>query len=273
MAHDLPVASAQVKSAILLAGLRCGVTLREPRRSRDHTERMLLAMGASLAERDGWLALQPSVLQPVDLQVPGDLSSAAFLVVAALLVPGSHLEIRNVGVNPTRTGVLDVLRAMGADLVVEPRDATGTEPTADLVVRASALRGTVIDGELALRSLDELVILSIAAAFAEGTTTIADARELRVKESDRIARVALGLQALGIAVEEKEDGLVITGGRPHGRAVIDADHDHRLAMAFSVAGLVTPGGVEIRGEQTVRSSWPSFFETLAGLTGAASGAR
>lgn len=273
MTHDLPVASAQVKSAILLAGLRCGVTLREPRRSRDHTERMLLAMGAGLEERDGWLVLRPSTLAPVDVDVPGDLSAAAFLIVAALLVPGSELILRNIGVNPTRTGVIDALRAMGADLEVIPRETTGTEPVADIVVRHSPLRGIVIDGELALRCLDELVILSVAAAFAEGVTTVADARELRIKESDRIARVALGLRALGIAVEEQPDGLVVTGGAPKGRAVIDADHDHRIAMAFSVAGLASPGGVEVLGSETVRSSWPSFFEALGAVTGNGPGAR
>ncbi|MEQ1504574.1 MAG: 3-phosphoshikimate 1-carboxyvinyltransferase, partial [Myxococcota bacterium] len=200
--HDLPIASAQLKSALLLAGLGCGVRIREPRPSRDHTERMLRAMGARLTEHrddrltpgeaDGppWLSLAPGPLRAVDVDVPGDLSAAAFLLVAGAIVPGSTVTITGVGVNPTRTGVIDVLRAMGADLEVIPRPSAGGEPLADLVVRASPLRGVEIAGTLALRSLDELVVLAIAAATADGTTTVRDAAELRVKESDRIALVA-----------------------------------------------------------------------------------
>jgi 3-phosphoshikimate 1-carboxyvinyltransferase len=271
VAHDLPVASAQLKSGLLLAGLGCGVSVREPAQSRDHTERMLRAMGASLHSEDrhtedGWLSLSPSVLSPLDVDVPGDLSSAAFLLVAAALLPGSELVIRQVGLNPTRTGVLDVLRAMGADLRTENLRQCGEEPMADLVIRHGPLRGVDISGELTVRSLDELVVLSVAAAFAEGTTTISDAAELRVKESDRLARVASGLRALGVELEERPDGLVITGGRPSsppgGPAVVDATGDHRVAMAFTVAGLVAPGGVTVQGADSVSSSWPGFFGTI-----------
>jgi 3-phosphoshikimate 1-carboxyvinyltransferase len=198
--------------------------------------------------------------------VPGDLSSAAFLLVAAALLPGSELVIRQVGLNPTRTGVLDVLRAMGADLRTENLRQCGEEPMADLVIRHGPLRGVDISGELTVRSLDELVVLSVAAAFAEGTTTISDAAELRVKESDRLARVASGLRALGVELEERPDGLVITGGRPSsppgGPAVVDATGDHRVAMAFTVAGLVAPGGVTVQGADSVSSSWPGFFGTI-----------
>ena len=266
--HVLPVASAQVKSAILLAGLACGASVREPARSRDHTERMLRAMGARLAERDGTLVLSPTAgLDPVDVDVPGDLSAAAFPLVAASLVPGSEVILEGVGVNPTRSGVLDVLRAMGASVEERPRRSVGPEPVADLVVRAAPLVATEIRGELALRSLDELVVIAVAAAFAAGTTRIRDAAELRVKESDRISRVAKGLRALGVAVEEHPDGLDVTGGRPRGPAVVDATGDHRVAMAFAVAGLAMGGEGEVRveGAESVRSSWPAFFEDLRAL--------
>jgi 3-phosphoshikimate 1-carboxyvinyltransferase len=269
--HDLAVASAQVKSALLLAGRRSGVRVREPARSRDHSERLLRAMGARLDEgADGWLALAPGPLEGVDVAVPGDLSAAAFPLVAAALIPGSELVIPGVGVNPTRSGVLDALRLMGADLTVVPRGDSGGEPVADLVIRHGPLRGATIAGELALRSLDELVVLAVAAAFAEGPTTIADAAELRVKESDRIARVAAGLRALGAGVEERPDGLVVAGGgpRPTGVARVDATHDHRIAMAFTVASLALGGGVHLEGADAVASSWPTFHADLAAVSSA-----
>jgi 3-phosphoshikimate 1-carboxyvinyltransferase len=265
--HDLEVASAQVKSALLLAGLRCGVAVREPRRSRDHTERMLGAMGVELGRADdGWLQLRGEhTLTCTDVDVPGDLSSAAFLLVAGALVPGSEICLQGVGLNPTRSGVVDALRAMGADLHVEPREASGPEPQGDITVRHGPLHGTRIDGDLALRCLDELPVLAVAGAFAHGTTVIADAAELRVKESDRIARVATGLEALGVHVEEHPDGLTIEGGGARGPAVVDATGDHRIAMAFAVAGLVAAGGVRIDAADAVHSSWPTFFDDLAAL--------
>jgi 3-phosphoshikimate 1-carboxyvinyltransferase len=260
--HVLPVASAQVKSALLLAGRRCGVSVREPAASRDHTERLLRAMGADLRDDGGALRLVPAALEGVDVEVPGDLSAAAFPLVAATLCPGSDLVLPGVGVNPTRSGVLDVLRAMGADVEVTPRPSLGGEPLADLRVRSAALRGVEIRGDLALRALDELPVLAVAAAFAEGTTVIADAAELRVKESDRVARVAAGLRALGIAVEERPDGMVITGGRPRGPATVDATGDHRIAMAFHVADRALGGGIALQGRDAVASSWPAFFEVM-----------
>ena len=274
MAHDLHVASAQVKSALLLAGRRVGVSVREPATSRDHTERMLLAMGAPLRrDPDGWLHLAAGgSLRCVDVDVPGDPSSAAFWLVAGSVVPGSELRLARVGVNPTRTGVIDALREMGADIREERPRVEGGEPVADLVVRAAPLRGARIDGELALRAIDELVVLSIAAAFAEGETVIADATELRVKESDRIASVARGLRALGVVVEERPDGMRIEGIgglktrlTPDG-VVIDADGDHRVAMAFLVASCVT-GGVTVRGASTIGTSYPSFLEHLEAVRG------
>lgn len=261
---DLPVASAQVKTALLLAGRRGGIAVREPDTSRDHTERMLRRMGAELAVDDaGWLTLAPTPsLTALDVDVPGDLSSAAFWMVAAAIVPGSCLTLPRVLVNPTRAGVLDALRGMGADVVVTPVDAPGAEEVADVVVRHRPLHGARIDGALALRCLDELPVLAIAAATASGRTVIADAAELRVKESDRIARVVAGLTALGVDVVERPDGMVITGGPLVGPAPIDAHGDHRIAMAFAVAACVAPGGVRIAGAEAIATSYPTFLADL-----------
>lgn len=268
-AHDLSVASAQVKTAILLAGRRVGVSVREPGLSRDHSERMLTAMGASLSlAADGWLRLDPvGSLTPVDVDVPGDISSAAFWLVAGSITEGSEIVLRRVGVNPTRAGVIDVLRAMGADITVLPIEQAGAEPVADLVVRHAALRGVRIDGDLALRALDELPVLSVAASYADGETVIADAEELRVKESDRIARVASGLRALGIGVEERPDGMVIQGGRPRGPATIDARGDHRIAMSFAVAAAAGAGDLTLLGAEEIGSSYPTFLSDLEALRG------
>jgi 3-phosphoshikimate 1-carboxyvinyltransferase len=271
--HALTIASAQVKSAILLAGRSSGTSVEEPRQSRDHTERFLHAMGAPLRQEGGRLVLEPSApgdWSPVDVAVPGDVSSAAFWLVAASLVPGSELHLPGVGANPSRTGVLDALQAMGADLTVDT-DEAGVEPLSTLVVRATGLRGARIDGALALRSLDELPVLAVAAACAEGETVIADAAELRVKESDRIARVVAGLRALGAEVEERPDGMVLAGGgfSAEKQAVVDADGDHRLAMAFAVAGLVSRGGVRIDNADAVQTSYPTFFGDLQRVRGRA----
>lgn len=265
-AHDLSIASAQVKTALLLAGRRCGVSVREPSRSRDHTERMLLGMGADLTQDDGWLRLSPDApWRSIDVDVPGDPSSAAFWLVAGSVIEGSEILLRGVGVNPTRSGVIDALLAMGASLEITPRAQVGAEPVADITVRAASLRGTRIDGELALRALDELPVLAVAAAFAEGETVIADAHELRVKESDRVARVVSGLRAMGVEVEERPDGMVIQGGAPRGPATIDARGDHRIAMAFAVAGAASPGGVEIVGAEEIGTSYPGFVAALQEL--------
>ena len=264
--HDLRVSSAQVKSCLLLAAQASGsaVTVREPRQSRDHSERMLRAMGARLSEDDGALRLVSAPLQAVDVDVPADLSAAAFWLVAGSIVPGSEIELVGVGLNPTRAGIVDALRAMGADIEVANERGT-VEPIADLRVRHAGLRGILVEGDLALRCLDELPVLAVAAAFAEGTTRVADASELRVKESDRIARTTAGLRALGVSVEERPDGMVIEGGRPAGPARVDATGDHRIAMAFAVAGLVAEDGVTLEGAESVRSSYPAFFEHLEGL--------
>jgi 3-phosphoshikimate 1-carboxyvinyltransferase len=267
--QDLNVASAQVKSALLLAGRRTGIRVREPAQSRDHSERMLAAMGAELTtDEAGWLQLGPvETLQAIDVDVPGDLSSAAFFLVAGAIVPGSEITLRGVGINPTRAGVLDALALMGASVEVAPVQSPGAEPVADLTVRAAGLRGCRIDGDLALRCLDELPVLAVAAAFAEGETVIADAGELRVKESDRIARVVEGLRAFGVDVEERPDGMIIQGGAPVGPGVVDARGDHRIAMAFAVCACAAPGGVQIAGAESIRTSYPAFLEHLAALRG------
>jgi 3-phosphoshikimate 1-carboxyvinyltransferase len=266
----LPVASAQVKSAILLAGLRArGTTrVREPLPSRDHTERVLAYMGVTLACADGAVALAGGQrLRGADVPLPGDPSSAAFLVVAALLVPGSALRVRDVGVNPTRTGALAILRRMGADIrIVGVRDEAG-EPRGDLLVRASRLRGTSIAPDEVPAAIDELPVLAVAAALADGETRITGAAELRIKESDRLAAVEQ-LAALGVPLHVLSDGLVIQGLGGGGRlrpGRIDAAGDHRIAMAFAVAGLCADGGIEIADPECVAVSFPDFFAVLAGL--------
>lgn len=265
--HDLAIASAQVKSCLMLAGRHVGISVREPERSRDHTERLFRAMGADLTEdAEGWLHLAPEPdLRGLPIAVPGDVSSAAFFLVAASIVPGSRVLLRRVGLNPTRAGVVDALRQMGASIEVDPAGADAVEPQGDLVVRHVGLTGTRIDGELALRCLDELPVLAVAAAFAEGETVIADAAELRVKESDRIARVVAGLRAMQVEVEERPDGMVIQGGRPVGPAVVDARGDHRIAMAFAIAAAATTGGVRIEGADSIATSYPAFLSHLEGL--------
>jgi 3-phosphoshikimate 1-carboxyvinyltransferase len=270
VAHTLAVASAQVKSAIVLAGLQADGTTRveEPVRSRDHTERMLRDFGAVLRGDELWVELDgPQRLTGTTITLPGDFSSAAFLMVAAALIPGSELTLTGVGLNPTRTGLLDVLRAMGGDIEVGP-DAGGAEPVGTIVVRHRPLQATRIDGDLLVRSIDEFPILCIAAACAEGTTEIRDATELRVKESDRVAVMAEMLRDLGVAVEELADGLVITGPVRLGGARVNPRDDHRIAMAAAVAGLAGAAAVVIEDPECAEVSFPGFYATLAKAAGA-----
>ena len=273
--YTLPVASAQVKSAILLAGLNTpGITrVVEPVPTRDHSERMLKGFGAKLTvevtpagrviELHGEAELKPQTIT-----VPGDPSSAAFPVVAALLVPGSHVTITNVGLNPTRAALFDVLRAMGGDIAFENRRDVGGEPVADLVVRASALTGIEVDPAVAPSMIDEFPILFVAAALAKGRTVTRGLEELRVKESDRITTMAEGLRAIGATVEETEDGLIIdgTGGDLlPGGGTVEAKLDHRIAMSFVVAGLVSRDPVTIDDMAPVATSFPTFTTLLRGL--------
>jgi 3-phosphoshikimate 1-carboxyvinyltransferase len=267
--YTLPVASAQLKSAVLLAGLRArGRTqVREPLPSRDHTERMLAHFGVQLARDEGRVVLAGGQrLRGAAVPVPGDPSSAAFLLVAALLVPGSEARVRGVGLNPTRTGALEILRRMGADVRVEGAHDEAGEPRGDLVVRASRLRGTSIGAEEVPAAIDELPLVAIAATFAEGETRITGAHELRVKESDRLAALEQ-LGRLGAHVRVTADGLVVRG---LGGGVLRGGHvesrgDHRIAMAFAVAGLRAERGVEIDDPECVAVSFPGFFSSLAGL--------
>jgi 3-phosphoshikimate 1-carboxyvinyltransferase len=270
--HRSPVASAQVKTALLLASLSAKGTFRfqEPTLSRDHSERMLSAMGIEFdSQRRGdgahVITLEGGQrIAPVDISVPGDVSSAAFFMVAASICPGSDLTILNVGLNPTRSGVIDVLLRMGAALTVEERDAAGGEPVGDIRVRHSALCATDIEGDEIPRLIDEIPVLAVAAAHAVGTTRIREAGELRVKESDRIkASVALCRQ-LGVDADESENGFSVEGGGPGPTlpANIDATGDHRVAMASAVASLASKGETHIRGHQSVASSFPNFFQLL-----------
>ena len=268
--HALAVASAQVKSALLLAGLQANGTtqVREPVTSRDHSERMLRAFGATLAVADRSVAVTgPQELSGTTIDLPGDFSSAAFLIVAALLVPGSELRLTGVGLNPTRTGLLDALAAMGAAIAVEGGTDAGTEPVGALVIRHQPLRAARIAGELMVRSIDEFPILCVAAAAAEGTTELRDAAELRVKESDRVAVMAEMLRDLGARVEEFADGLAITGPVRFAGARIDPRGDHRIAMAAAVAGLAGARPVAIDDAECAEVSYPGFYEALAEATG------
>jgi 3-phosphoshikimate 1-carboxyvinyltransferase len=274
--YRLPVASAQVKSAVLLAGLNTpGITrVIEPVPTRDHSERMLRGFGADLSvdtEADGTRIISirgEAELKPQHIVVPGDPSSAAFPVVAALLVPGSEVTVRNVGLNPTRAGLFEVLRMMGADLTLVNERTVGGEPVADIVARHSPLSGIDVPPEIAPSMIDEYPILFVAAAQAKGRTVARGLEELRVKESDRIATMAEGLRACGAKVEELEDGLVIdgTGGDPlPGGATVGAKLDHRIAMSFAVAGLVAKKPVVIDDMAPVATSFPGFVDLLTGL--------
>jgi 3-phosphoshikimate 1-carboxyvinyltransferase len=273
MDYTLPVASAQVKSALLLAALYADgpTTLHVPGPARDHTERLLSAMGCNLQSAISTLRLVPGcTLRAIDIVVPGDFSSSAFLVVAATLVPGSEIAIEGVGVNPTRTGLLDVLRAMGADVTLERERVVGGEPVADLTVRASELRGAEVDGDLVVRTIDELPILAVAATQARGETLVRDAAELRVKETDRIATTVQELGRLGAEIEPHPDGFVVHGPTPLGRhgdspRVLDSHGDHRLAMAMAIAGLVAKGGTCVEDASCIGDSFPGFGDALASL--------
>lgn len=272
----LPVASAQLKSALVLAALQADgpSTIVEPGLSRDHTERMLRFMGAPLTSdaATGTVRVEPTGwsgrLKGGAIRVPGDLSSAAFAVVAALIVPGSDVSVEGVGLNPTRTGVLDALTAMGADLSVEVTGDAMGEPVGTVRARASRLRGIRIDGALALRSIDEIPALAVAAALAEGETTFADLRELRVKESDRIASIARELGRAGLTVVEAPDGLRVTGvGGDLARlagGTVQPMHDHRIAMSGAILGLLAGDETVVPAEE-IATSFPTFADTLRGL--------
>lgn len=264
----LPVASAQVKSALLLAGLhaegRTSVT--EPHKSRDHTERMLAYFGVPVEVSGLTVAVRgPVRLTAREVDVPGDISAAAFFLVAGAILPDTRLVMRGVGVNPTRTGIIDVLREMGAEIRVSNEREAGGEPVADLEVRSSRLRGVAVGGSLIPRLIDEVPVLAVAAACAEGVTEIRDAAELKVKESDRLAAVAAQLSRMGADVEALPDGLRIRGGRRLHGAACQTYGDHRMAMAMAVAGLAADGETVIDNPSCAAVSFPGFAEELGKL--------
>ena len=266
--YRLPVASAQVKSCVLLAGLLAEgeTTVVEPSPSRDHTERMLAASGARLETAGGRITIRPAErLQSQRLEIPGDISSAAFALLAALLVAESEIELISVGLNPTRTGLLTILGRMGAQLEVGETAPAGHEPRGTVQAVASRLAGTEVGGDEVPLAIDELPLVALAGCFAEGETVIRDAAELRQKESDRIAAVCEGLAALGGDVEATDDGMIVRGGGGLRGGTLDARGDHRLALLGAVAGLASAEGVTVRGFEAAKVSYPGFERDLSSL--------
>lgn len=274
----LPVASAQVKSCLLLAALAAAgeSRLREPGPSRDHSERMLRKMGVSIEsltdETPAGCIYETRLtppsggrLKPIQMTIPGDFSAAAFLIVAALITPGSEIGLQGVGLNPTRTGLLDVLRSMGGDIQVENRRESGGEPLGDLTIRHSRMQATQVNGPLVVRMIDEFPALAIAAVYADGVTSVNEAEELRYKESDRISALCLELSNLGVEVEEYKDGFQIQGGKSLTGGEVDSHGDHRLAMALALAGLASQAPVSVRNADVIAESFPDFNRQLAQL--------
>lgn len=266
--YQSPVASAQVKSCILLAGLYADTktSVTEPSLSRNHTELMLRSFGAEITCSDTTATILPdAVLTGQKIDVPGDISSAAYFIAAALLVPNAEVLIHNVGVNPTRDGILRAAKAMNADITRLNEHQVSGEPVCDLLVRSSSLTATTVEGSLIPALIDEIPILAVLAAYANGTTIIRDAAELKVKESNRIETIVSNLKKMGADVEATEDGMIIYGGKPLHFAEIDPHADHRIAMAFAVAALCAQGGAEILNAECASVSYPSFYKDLQSL--------
>jgi 3-phosphoshikimate 1-carboxyvinyltransferase len=277
--YAMPIASAQVKSALLLAALYAdgAVTIHEPAPTRDHTERMLAAMGADVAVHAESqtttvrLGAAPASLRPLDMTVPADFSSAAFFLAAGVLPPaGVRVQVRliSVGLNPTRTGLLDALRAMGANIAIEQPGVQGGEPVGDLLPTPAPLHGIEVGGALTARMIDEFPIFAVLATQAHGTTVVRDAQELRVKESNRIDGLVDELRKMGASIEATPDGFVVQGPTRLRGAVVDTHADHRVAMALAVAGLIAHGDTTLLGAECVSKTYPTFFADLASLTGA-----
>ncbi len=263
--HSLEVASAQVKSALLLAGLtaRGETVVREPRQTRDHTERMLVARGALLEKEGNHMAIKPGKLKPMDVKVPGDFSSAAFLITASLLIPQSHITIKNVGLNPTRTAFLNMIQEMGGEVSVLNKWEKGGEPIGDMeVTYTPALRGIKVDPRDIPLAIDELPLLALLGTQAQGETRVEGAGELRVKESDRIAVTVSQIAAIGGKIQELSHGFVVRGPVKLQGGKTNSHGDHRMAMLFALAGLISEKGVELTGAQAVEISYPRFFEDL-----------
>ncbi|MBJ6726870.1 3-phosphoshikimate 1-carboxyvinyltransferase [Geomesophilobacter sediminis] len=266
--YDSPVSSAQVKSAIMLAGLYADgeTVVREPHLSRDHSERMLRHFGATVETFDGGVKVCGGTeLSARDIAVPGDISSAAFFLVAALIVPHADLLIRGVGVNPTRTGIIDILQAMGGRVTLENLREESGEPVADLHVLGSCMKGVEISGELVPRAIDEFPVICVAAAMAEGKTVVRGAEELRVKETDRIAAMATNLRQAGVEVIEHPDGMEIVGRGALSGCTVDSFGDHRIAMSMLIAGLVASGETTVNDVDCIATSFPGFFDLLQGV--------
>lgn len=267
--YIMPVASAQVKSAILLAGMFAGseTTITEPYLSRDHTERMLETFGVEVKRTGLTVSISPvnSLVAPSVMDIPGDISSAAFWLVAAAITPNSKLTLCNVGVNPTRTGILDVLKQMGARIMINNERFSGKEPVADITVETSELTGVSIEAEMIPRLIDEIPVLAVAALFAKGKTTISGAEELRVKETDRLKAITSELTKMGAQITETADGLIIEGPQSLNFATCNSHDDHRMAMALAIAGQAAKG-VEIIEPSCVRISYPDFFAILSDLS-------
>ena len=267
--YTSPIASAQVKSAIILAGLdgEGTTSVKEPFKSRDHTERMLKAFGVEVETDELSVSVAGGQkLKGTHIEVPGDISSAAFFLVAGAVVPNSEITLKKVGLNPTRTGILDVLKNMGADIAYQNKNDEASEPFGDLVIKSSALKGTIIEGDLIPRLIDEIPIIALAATQAEGTTIIKDAHELRVKETDRIETVVNELKKMGADIEATEDGMIIQGKSSLHGASVQSYGDHRIGMMLSVAACIAEGETTLANSEAIAVSYPSFFEQLNDLT-------
>lgn len=268
--YDSPVASAQVKSAVLLAGLYADgkTSVTEPALSRNHTELMLQSFGVQVSSQGTTAEVTPpEEMTAVDIVVPGDISSAAFFIAAGLVTPDSCITLKQVGINPTRNGILKVCEAMGADLVLSNVKDDSGEPTADITVKTSNLKGTEVGGELIPALIDEIPVIALMAAFAQGETVIRDAAELKVKESNRIDLTVDNLVKMGVDAEATEDGMIIRGGNPLKGASIHCKYDHRIAMTFSIAGINADGETVIKDAECVDVSYPTFYEQLQMLSG------
>ncbi len=268
ISYNSPVASAQVKSAILFAGLYAegNTTVSEPAISRNHTELMLEEFGVDVKTEGKTVTIAPvKELFARKINVPGDISSAAYFMVAAAITPNSCITIKNVGINPTRDGIIQVMKMMGADITVEKTSADTGEPTADITVKTSKLKGCVIGGDIIPALIDEIPVISVLACFADGETVIKDAEELKVKESNRIEVMVSNLLAMGADIEATDDGMIIKGGKAIHGAVIDSKLDHRVAMSFAVAALNADGETEISGSECVAISYPDFYSDLQKL--------
>jgi 3-phosphoshikimate 1-carboxyvinyltransferase len=266
--YDMPVASAQVKSSILLAALfaQGPTVITQPGPARDHTERMMAAMGVDLHTEGNTVTLVPGrPLRAMDFTIPGDASSAAFPVVAALIVPGSDIILTNINLNPTRTGIFDVLLEMGADLTITETGTEAGDPVGTVRARHSTLKGVTVGGEVVVRMIDEFPIFMVAALLAEGRTIVRDAQELRVKETDRLAVMTAELVKLGAQITETEDGFIIDGAQALKATTVDGHDDHRLSMSLAVAGLVAEGSTTVLDAECAADSFPGYAETMTSL--------